>query len=110
MDLQQQYETYLKIGWSDYEKSGDWLRFRKRWLKDNPPLDNGYYLCGICARWVSAEEVTLDHIEPRRADNIFSYENIQPAHGLCNYLKGSKRWKPKVDRDTYKFLEFLSNI
>ena len=110
MDLQQQYETYLKIGWSEYEKSADWLRFRRHWLRDNPPLDNGYYICGICGHWVAAEEVTLDHIEPRRADNIFLYSNIQPAHGRCNYLKGSKRWKPKVSQETYEFLRFLSNI
>ena len=52
----------------------------------------GYYICGICGHWVLAEEVTLDHIEPRTHENMFLASNIQPAHGYCNYNKGSKRW------------------
>lgn len=87
-----------------------WLAFRRRWLLENPPLDNGYYLCGICGHWVSGEEVTLDHIEPRTAENTFSVDNIQPAHGGCNYRKGSKRWRPRVTKEAHEFLRFLSNI
>lgn len=94
----------------DYRTSDDWLRFRKHWLHDNPTLDNGYYICGICGHWVAEDEVTLDHIEPRTASNIFDSNNIQPAHGLCNYRKGSRRWKPAVSQDTYEFLYYLSNI
>lgn len=94
----------------DYLSTADWLRFRTHWLQDNPPLDNGYYICGICGRWVPAEEVTLDHIEPRTAENMFALWNIQPAHGYCNYLKGSRRWKPKVTRETYEFLRKLSEM
>lgn len=98
----------------DFEKykttEGAWLAFRKQWFNDNPPLDNGYYLCGICGHWVAADEATLDHIEPRRADNIYDPSNIQPAHGLCNYKKGSRRWAPVVNKETYEFLQFLSNI
>lgn len=94
----------------DYRKSEDWLRFRSHWLQDNPPLDNGNYACGICGRWVAYEEVTLDHIEPRQADNMFDPSNIQPAHGSCNYHKGSRRIKPVVDRDTHDFLRMLSDL
>lgn len=94
----------------NYETSADWLRFRRHWLHENPPLDNGYYLCGICGYWVSGEEVTLDHIRPRTADNIFDPDNIQPAHGSCNFYKGSRRLQPKVSKETYEFLNFLSNI
>lgn len=94
----------------DYQKSADWLRFRKHWLYDNPPLDNGYYLCGICGYWVAADEVTLDHIEPRTAENIFNPNNIQPAHGLCNYKKGSQRWNPKVTKEVYDFLNLVSGM
>lgn len=104
------FETYLKVGWDEFSTSKDWLRFRRYWLQEHPPLDNGYYLCGICGHWVAAEEVTLDHIEPRNPANIFDANNIQPAHGLCNYKKGSKRWRPKITQDTYDFLQFLSNI
>lgn len=94
----------------DYRRSEDWLRFRKHWLRNNPPMDNGCYLCGICGHWVLYSEVTLDHIEPRTMENMFKTSNIQPAHGYCNYLKGSKHWKPKVNRETYEFLEFLSEL
>lgn len=94
----------------DYRKSSDWLRFRKHWLNDNPPLDNGYYICGICGNWVAAEEVTLDHIKPRTADNMFDPSNIQPSHGYCNYRKGSRRLNPVVSKETMEFLRFLSNI
>lgn len=94
----------------DYRKSPDWLRFRKHWIQDNPPLDNGYYICGICGRWVNGEEVTLDHISPRTASNMFDVDNIQPAHGECNYRKGSNRWKPKISKSQYEFLRMLANL
>ncbi len=94
----------------DYQKSPDWIRFRRHWLRDNPPADNGYYLCGICGTWVVAEEVTLDHIEPRTPSNMFLLDNIQPAHGYCNYSKGSKRWTPKVNKKQYEFLSMLSQL
>lgn len=89
---------------------GAWLAFRRRWLRDNPPLDNGYYMCAICGDWVESSEVTLDHIEPRTAENIYRSDNIQPAHGACNYNKGSRRLRSKVNKETYEFLRFLSDI
>lgn len=94
----------------DYRTSADWLRFRKHWLQDNPPLDNGYYACGICGEWVRADEVTLDHIRPRTSDNTFDPKNIQPSHGVCNYYKGSKRWKPKVTQEQYDFLKLIDEL
>ncbi len=87
-----------------------WLAYRRRWLLANPPLDNGHYLCGICGNWVSSEETTLDHIEPRDAGNTFSDDNIQPVHWTCNTQKGSKRWKPKVSSEQYSFLRQLSDM
>ena len=94
----------------NYQTSSDWIRFRRHWLRANPPLDNGHYICGICGGWVLEEEVTLDHIEPRTASNMFRHDNIQPAHGYCNYKKGSRRLEPVVNKETYEFLQFLSNI
>lgn len=98
----------------DYEKyktsEGAWLAFRRWWLAEFPPLDNGYYICGICGRWVRADEVTLDHIEPRTAHNIYLVSNIQPAHGACNYRKGSQRWEPVVSAEVHEFLRYLSNM
>lgn len=94
----------------DYQKSSDWLRFRAHWLADNPPLDNGHYICGICGNWVASDEATLDHIEPRTADNTFDVDNIQPAHGICNYRKGSQRLRPVVDREQHEFLQMMSGM
>ena len=87
-----------------------WLAYRRYWLRDNPPLDNGYYACGICGNWVAGDEVTLDHVEPRTPQNTFEYSNIQPAHGGCNYNKGSKRWKPKVSKEQHEFLRMMSDM
>lgn len=109
-DSTTQFEHYLKAGWSEYSKSSDWLRFRRKWLLDNPPLDNHCYMCGICGNWVKAEEVTLDHISPRNPENMFLYSNIQPAHGYCNYRKGSQRWTPKVSREQHEFLKRMSDM
>lgn len=87
-----------------------WLAYRRMWLLQNPPLDNGHYLCGICSHWVASDEVSLDHIEPRTAHNTFLASNIQPVHHSCNYKKGSKRWKPKVSKEQYDFLRMLSDM
>lgn len=92
------------------DREAAWAAFRNIWLEVNPPLDNGYYLCGIGGEWVKADEVTLDHIEGRDGDLMFKPSNIQPACGYHNYNKGSKRWKPKVSQEQYEFLNFLSNI
>ena len=69
-----------------------WYLFRKKWLKDNPPDDNGYYICRICQRPVSQDEVTLDHIKPRSTHPHLRYDvnNVRPAHLFCNSEKGSK--------------------
>lgn len=106
-----QLEAVERFDPSKYKDSeAAWLAFRKLWLAANPPLDNGYMICAICGDWVRASEVTLDHIEPRTAENIYRSDNIQPAHGACNYNKGSRRLKPKVNKETYEFLSFLSDI
>lgn len=91
-------------------KEAAWLAYRKFWFHKFPPTDNGAYLCGICGHWVLSGEVTLDHIQPRTADNMFKDDNIQPAHGRCNYNKGSKRWKPKVSKEQHDFLRMLSDM
>ena len=106
-----QLEAVERFDPSKYTDSeAAWLAFRRLWLAANPPLDNGYMMCAICGNWVRASEVTLDHIEPRTAENIYDTNNIQPAHGACNYRKGSRRWKPRVNKETYEFLNFLSNM
>ncbi len=70
----------------------EWLKIKKKWKKLNPPNHEGYYTCGICKRAVHYTEVEIDHILPRsaRPDLRFTMSNLQPAHHLCNFKKGSK--------------------
>jgi 5-methylcytosine-specific restriction endonuclease McrA len=58
---------------------------RDRWWRE------GKRRCGICGKQINTrEEYTLDHIEPgnHKSDDE---SNLQPAHGICNTLKGSQR-------------------
>ena len=87
-----------------------WGAFKRLWYEANPPLDNGYYMCGIGGEWVKAEEANLDHINGRDGALMFDPDNIQPSCGYHNYRKGSQRWEPKVTRETYEFLRVLSDI
>jgi hypothetical protein len=41
---------------------------------------------------------------------MFQPDNIQPAHGYCNYKKGSQHWKPKVTKQEYQYLKMLSEL
>ena len=90
----------------------EWLKFVAQWKKDNPPLDNGCYLCGICGRWVFADEVTLDHIIARSKapSRVLDPTNVQPAHYTCNSWKGSRYIEPRVTSDVYEFIRELSNF
>ena len=92
------------------DKTHEWLKFIQKWKKNNPPLDNGCYVCGICGYFVAAEEVTLDHITPRsnKPSEVFTEGNIQPAHSSCNSWKGSRHIRPKVSPEQYRFLAEVS--
>ena len=86
-------DTFNPDNYTDSESA--WLAFRRYWLED---------------KFVPLSEVTLDHIQPREASNMYDPANIQPAHGGCNYRKGSKRWKPLVSQETRDFLKVLSEM
>lgn len=78
----------------------EWLTFRAEWLEANPPdLGEEYYQCALCPYPVHKDEVTLDHIIPRSRRKDLKYDplNIQPAHAICNTLKGSKVIKENND-------------
>jgi hypothetical protein len=92
------------------DREAAWSAFRRLWLEANPPLDNGYYMCGIGGEWVRAEEASLDHINGRDGALMFDPDNIQPSCGYHNYRKGSRRLNPVVSKETMEFLRFLSNI
>lgn len=70
----------------------EWLRVRRKWVKDNPPDHAGYYYCYLCGRAMAQPEMTLDHVVPRsrRPDLRFSGDNLRPCCYTCNNSKGSK--------------------
>jgi len=70
----------------------EWLNTRSRWLKENPPNHQGYYICYLCDKWVDSSEITLDHIIPRSIDRslIHDFSNLKPCCYKCNAEKGSK--------------------
>lgn len=83
--------------------TNDWLKFRKKWIENNPPNHEGQYLCGICGKPVSSSSFELDHVIPRsnRPDLIYEYSNLQPSHSECNYKKGSRIIEPAITNDEY---------
>lgn len=69
-----------------------WMAYRRKWKLNNPPNDEGYYVCYLCGVWVQPSEMTLDHVIPRsRAPHLrFDDSNIKPSCWSCNTLKGSQ--------------------
>lgn len=45
-------------------------------------------LCGLCFEPVRLDRMTVDHIVPLSSGGRHEYANVQPAHGLCNHVKG----------------------
>jgi len=46
-------------------------------------------ICALCLKPVKFSRMTIDHIVPLSQGGAHSYENTQPAHSLCNHVKGS---------------------
>ena len=69
----------------------EWLRVRTEFLKENPPNHQGYYKCTYCPRWITADEITVDHVvsRTRAPHRRFDKSNIVFACGNCNEAKGS---------------------
>lgn len=44
--------------------------------------------CGICGRKVNPKSFEVDHIIPASKGGHHAYWNCQPAHPICNRLKG----------------------
>lgn len=88
----------------------EWKRTRRRWVVENPPNHEGFYVCGICGKSVHMSDMELDHIIPRSGDPASRYDfaNLQPTHGWpCNQKKGSKRLKPLVSAQEYELRKLL---
>lgn len=47
-------------------------------------------LCGICGEAVSRAEMQIDHIQPRSLNGPDSFDNLRPAHRLCNMRRGNR--------------------
>lgn len=94
------------------DKTHEWLKFIQKWKRDNPPLDNGCYVCGHCGRFVLAEEVTLGHIYSRSREPslVFEPTNIQPEHPACNEWKGSRYFAPRFTIEQYDFMYWMSRM
>lgn len=88
-------------------RTDEWLRVRKEWVKENPPDHTGHYVCGICGLAVHYQDMEVDHVEGRVGGNLVDKENLQPTHIRCNREKGSKKWKPRVSQTEYAFRNSL---
>lgn len=90
-------------------KHKDWVRVRNMWVKQNPPNHEGHYVCGICGKTLDSYSMELDHITPRSGNPMSSsdFSNLQPTHPSCNQMKGSRRWKPVISQEEYRFRNLL---
>lgn len=51
--------------------------------------------CWLCGRDIACEaEVTLDHVIPVREGGRYEFENLRPAHLLCNQWRGYSGFDP----------------
>ncbi len=46
-----------------------------------------YYQCVTCKKWFSKEEITIDHIIPKRKGGLDVISNLQPMCRSCNSRK-----------------------
>lgn len=79
-----------------------WLATRRRWVQLNPPNHEGFYICAICGLPVHINDMEVDHRDGRKGERISNLNNLQPVHSVCNRLKGSQKWQPKVSLEEYE--------
>lgn len=91
-----------KIG----KQTKQWIITRATWIRKNPPDKDGYWYCYLRIHpWCTPKLVidkdktgygigllTVDHVVARSRDGSkkFSQDNLQPACGYCNDMKGSR--------------------
>lgn len=79
----------------------EWVKTRKKWIKENPPIWGGYWYCVIGGRALTddpeklaygALPLTLDHDIARSRDQSLRHEldNLNPMCGYHNSMKGSR--------------------
>jgi 5-methylcytosine-specific restriction endonuclease McrA len=74
------------------KKTKEWLKFRRRWIKNHPPNFQGYYSCYLCGRWIKQNEMELEHMESksRAPEKSLDEHNLRPSCHNCNSSKGSR--------------------
>src|SRR5690349_24846737 len=60
-------------------------------VKRNEIFERDGYRCVYCGAQLPAEELTLDHVQPRVRGGDRSEGNLVTACGACNTLKGHRR-------------------
>ena len=60
-------------------------------MKRNEIFERDGYRCVYCGVQLPAEELTLDHVQPRVRGGDRSEGNLVTACGACNTLKGQHR-------------------
>lgn len=75
-----------------------WIDTRAQWIEDNPPpIEGRYWECYLrihpwCPVRIDIDNLTLDHVVSRSRDasKRHSADNLRPACGFCNTMKGSQ--------------------
>lgn len=62
-----------------------------QWRKDNPPNHQGYYICYICGKWITPEELNVEHTKSkaRHPELRTDQSKFKPCCSDCNEKKGS---------------------
>lgn len=97
-----QNRTPLKQSTKRIKPMSDKTRAKSRvrdqaWFEQNPPDTAGLWQCYLrihpkCPRLLNRQDLLLEHVQSkvRRPELKFAVDNLRPACGYCNKLKGSQ--------------------
>lgn len=73
--------------YSGVERSRAWQSLQREWKRLNPGLQQ----CSLCNLMIAPAEFSLDHILPQvdYPNEVYEITNLQPAHRLCNTMRGT---------------------
>lgn len=69
-----------------------WMEARNEFLQRNPSNHEGYWVCHYCGKWLTIEQLTVDHKDARsrRPDKRTDQSNLVACCKKCNGDKGSR--------------------
>lgn len=74
------------------KKTRNSTAFRALWK--NSIAKGGRVVCGICEKPILKTHgnmgISVDHIKPKSLGGTGESQNLQPAHSICNRIKGNK--------------------